>query len=232
MNPTTAVLAAHNITKRFRLPSGEAKLTILQSLDLDVTAGDTVAIVGASGSGKTTLLAILAGLDLPDDGSVRIDDEDITQLSEKERSTLRARKISFVFQDFLLLPHLTTLENTALPLEMRGDKQARQHALAGLQRVGLDARAEHYPSQLSGGEQQRVGLVRAFVARPRILFADEPNGNLDRKTGAQVARLLFQLNSDYNTTLMLVTHDLHLAQQCATIYELSAGRLKLNRKSR
>ena len=230
MNKSSVLLSARNITKKFRLPGGGNELIILHSLSLSVSAGDTVAIVGASGSGKTTLLALLAGLDLPDKGSISIDGEDITQLSEKDRSILRARKLSFVFQDFLLLPHLTTLENTMLPLEMRGDKQARRRALAGLQRVGLADRAEHYPSQLSGGEQQRAGLVRAFVAEPRILFADEPNGNLDRKTGDQVARLLFQLNDEESTTLMLVTHDMRLAQQCAVIYELKEGRLSRMQK--
>ena len=226
MNQSTAVLEARNITKKFRIAGAENELHILHSLDIRVEEGDTVAIVGASGSGKTTLLSLLAGLDLPDDGGIFIDGEDITRLSEKNRSLLRAAKLGFVFQDFLLLPHLTALENTMLPLEMRGDKKAAQNALAGLKRAGLSERSAHYPAQLSGGEQQRVGLVRAFVTHPRILFADEPSGNLDKSTGEQIAQLLFDMNNENNTTLILVTHDLQLAERCSSIYELREQRLK------
>ncbi len=219
------LLLANNISKKFSLPGTDEELQILQELSLQVERGATVAIVGASGSGKTTLLSILASLDLPDRGHVLIDGEDITRLSEKERSILRATKLAFVFQDFLLLPHLTALENTMLPLEMRGDKQAHLKAMTELQKAGLGERANHYPSQLSGGEQQRVGLVRAFATHPQILFADEPSGNLDNTTGDMIAQLLFQMNEEYKTTLILVTHNIQLAKRCSQVYELHNKRL-------
>lgn len=226
MNQSIA-LAAHSISKKFSLPGPGKELNILQNLNLEVVKADTVAIVGASGSGKTTLLSILAGLDLPDQGNVLIDGEDITLLSERERSILRAKKLAFVFQDFLLLPHLTALENIMLPLEMSGERQARQKALAELENIGLGERASHYPSQLSGGEQQRIGLARAFVSHPHILFADEPSGNLDNATGDQIAQLLFEMNNEYQTTLILVTHNLQLAKRCSQIYELRNQQLEV-----
>ncbi|QBG89357.1 ABC transporter ATP-binding protein [Xanthomonas oryzae] len=191
---------------------------------MTVGEGDSIAIVGASGSGKTTLLGLLAGLDLPSRGSIALSGQDLGQLDEEARAALRAREVGFVFQSFHLLPALTAEENIALPLELAGrDDPARVREV--LEAVGLSARARHYPRQLSGGEQQRVALARAFVARPRILFADEPTGSLDQATGAQISDLLFALNATSDTTLVLVTHDMSLAQRCRHIYRIDSGRL-------
>nr|WP_181360133.1 ATP-binding cassette domain-containing protein [Stenotrophomonas panacihumi] len=192
---------------------------------LSVAAGDSVAIVGASGSGKTTLLGLLAGLDLPSRGSIVLAGQALDALDEEARAALRAREVGFVFQSFHLLPSLTAEENVALPLELAGrEDPARVREV--LQAVGLSARARHYPRQLSGGEQQRVAIARAFVARPRILFADEPTGSLDHATGKQVSDLLFALNAGSGTTLVLVTHDMHLAQRCQHVYRIDEGRLQ------
>ncbi|MBB4757255.1 ABC transporter ATP-binding protein [Xanthomonas nasturtii] len=191
---------------------------------MTVSEGDSIAIVGASGSGKTTLLGLLAGLDLPSRGSIALSGQDLGQLDEEARAALRAREVGFVFQSFHLLPALTAEENIALPLELAGrEDPARVREV--LEAVGLSARARHYPRQLSGGEQQRVALARAFVARPRILFADEPTGSLDQTTGAQISDLLFALNATSDTTLVLVTHDMTLAQRCKHIYRIDSGRL-------
>ena len=197
---------------------------ILDNIDMTVHEGQSVAIVGASGSGKTTLLGLLAGLDLPSRGQITLAGATLGALDEEARAQLRAREVGFVFQSFHLLPALTAEENIALPLELAGrEDPARVREV--LQQVGLGHRARHYPRQLSGGEQQRVALARAFVARPRILFADEPTGSLDQSTGQQISDLLFALNATSDTTLVLVTHDLRLAQRCEHIYRLDQGRL-------
>ncbi|MBB5736144.1 putative ABC transport system ATP-binding protein [Xanthomonas campestris] len=191
---------------------------------MTVGEGDSIAIVGASGSGKTTLLGLLAGLDLPSRGSIALSGQDLGQLDEEARAALRAREVGFVFQSFHLLPALTAEENIALPLELAGREDAAR-VREVLEAVGLSARARHYPRQLSGGEQQRVALARAFVAKPRILFADEPTGSLDQTTGAQISDLLFALNATSDTTLVLVTHDMTLAQRCNHVYRIDSGRL-------
>lgn len=191
---------------------------------MTVHEGESIAIVGASGSGKTTLLGLLAGLDLPSRGRITLAGADLNALDEEARAQLRAREVGFVFQSFHLLPALTAEENIALPLELAGrEEPARVREV--LEQVGLTHRARHYPRQLSGGEQQRVALARAFVARPRILFADEPTGSLDQATGQQISDLLFALNATSDTTLILVTHDLRLAQRCERVYRLDGGRL-------
>ncbi|WP_331280013.1 ABC transporter ATP-binding protein [Pseudoxanthomonas suwonensis] len=193
-------------------------------MDLTIDEGDSVAIVGASGSGKTTLLGLLAGLDLPSRGAITLAGQRLDALDEEARAALRAREVGFVFQSFHLLPSLTAEENVALPLELAGrEDPARVREV--LQAVGLEPRRRHYPRQLSGGEQQRVALARAFVGRPRILFADEPTGNLDQATGQHVSELLFEMNRGNRTTLVLVTHDLELARRCRHVYRLDGGRL-------
>ena len=212
-------------------PPGEAvvtpapELVILQDIDIVVMSGESVAIVGASGSGKSTLLGLLAGLDLPTTGSVRLDGTDLASLDEDGRAALRARLLGFVFQSFQLLPALTALENVMLPLELAGTAGAGDLARAMLKRVGLGERLAHYPKYLSGGEQQRVALARAFVMKPKLLMADEPTGNLDATTGASVIDLLFELNAELGTTLLLVTHDEALAGRCGRIVRLAAGRV-------
>lgn len=208
------------------METGSQRLTILQGVDILINSGESVAIVGASGSGKSTLLGIMAGLDLPTSGSVTLLGEELTGLSEDERAAVRARGVSFVFQNFQLLPGLTALENVMLPLEIRADRQARAEATRLLTQVGLAQRLHHYPTQLSGGEQQRVALARAFAGEPAILFADEPTGNLDSQTGHQVEDLLFSLNRERGTTLVLVTHDERLAARCGRCVRMDAGRLE------
>jgi putative ABC transport system ATP-binding protein len=217
------VLKAQGLSKKVSSPEGE--LTIVDDVSLEIAAGETVALVGASGAGKSTLLAMLAGLDVPTSGHVWLDGQDLTQLDEDSRARLRADRVGFVFQAFHLVPSLTALENVMLPLELSGRRDARDTARAMLQRVGLGPRGSHYPRQLSGGEQQRVALARASVVKPAVLFADEPTGNLDTVTGASICQLLFDLNAESNTTLVLVTHELHLAQRCGRILTMSAGRL-------
>ena len=208
------------------MPTAEGELTILEDVALGVDAGAQLAIVGESGSGKTTLLGILAGLDLPSVGDVWLDGERITEMGEEDRARVRARCVGFVFQSFQLIDSLTALENVMLPLELRGDGQAKNGAREFLDRVGLAARTTHYPRQLSGGEQQRVAIARAFASRPKILFADEPTGNLDTHTGERVANLLFDLNREAGTTLVLVTHDAGLAGRCGATITLEAGRMQ------
>jgi len=198
---------------------------ILREIELAVMPGEVVAVVGASGSGKSTLLAILAGLDTPTAGTVQLAGEDLFALDEDARAELRGRKVGFVFQSFQLLPSLTALENVMLPLELAGREDAEDAAREILARVGLGERLQHYPKHLSGGEQQRVALARAFVVRPKLLLADEPTGSLDAESGEAVIELLFQLNRESGTTLVMVTHDEHLAQRCTRIVRLVAGRI-------
>ena len=217
----TSILRAKGLVKR--VPTAEGELTILGGIDLDVDAGGQVAVVGESGSGKTTLLGILAGLDLPTVGDVWLDGAEITALGEEQRAKVRARSVGFVFQTFQLIDSLTALENVMLPLELRGDKKAKEDAHEFLDRVGLSARTTHYPRQLSGGEQQRVAIARAFASGPKVLFADEPTGNLDTHTGGRIADLIFDLNREVGTTLVLVTHDAALATRCGRTVTLEAG---------
>ena len=206
--------------------TGSAQLTILREVSFDVEAGEAVAIVGVSGSGKSTLLGLLAGLDTPSAGSVRINGQDLFALDEDGRAALRGRMVGFVFQSFQLLPAMTAIENVMLPLELAGAPSARDAARAMLERVGLGARLHHYPKQLSGGEQQRVAMARAFVTRPALLLADEPTGNLDAATGETVIDLMFELNRERGTTLLLVTHDELLSRRCNRVLRLAAGMLQ------
>lgn len=215
------IVQASGLTRQ--VMSGDQPLTILQDVSFDVAAGESLAIVGASGSGKSTLLGLLAGLDTPSRGSVRLNGVDLFALDEDGRARLRGELAGFVFQSFQLLPALNALENVMLPLELMGSKDASQRALLSLQQVGLGARTRHRPQHLSGGEQQRVALARAFVTRPKILFADEPTGNLDAATGAQVIELMLELNRAQGTTLILVTHDAALAGRCGRQLRLEAG---------
>ncbi|MGB5361323.1 ABC transporter ATP-binding protein [Eudoraea sp.] len=208
--------------------SGSKKLTVLDAISFEIEEGDTFAIVGPSGSGKTTLLGLCAGLDEPDSGYVELCGTRISELSEDQRALLRNRKVGFIFQDFQLLPTLTALENVSVPLELQGVKEAGKQAMELLRKVGLADRSHHYPSQLSGGEQQRVALARAFSNRPSILFADEPTGNLDEETGEKVVRLLFELNKEAGTTLVIVTHDLDLAKRTQHILRLKGGKIATN----
>ncbi|MDH5824821.1 ABC transporter ATP-binding protein [Luteimonas sp. RD2P54] len=220
---TRHALEVAGLGKRVPLPSGE--LTILDGVGFRIAHGDSVAIIGASGSGKSTLLSLLAGLDTPSSGEVRLDGVPLSTLDEDGRARVRARKVGFVFQSFQLLPSLTALENAMLPLELRGDADARGPAEETLRKVGLGERLGHYPRQLSGGEQQRVALARAFVTGPSLLFADEPTGNLDTRTGQAIIELLFAMNAEAGTTLVLVTHDEHLASRCGRVLRLDGGRL-------
>ncbi|HYL89184.1 MAG TPA: ATP-binding cassette domain-containing protein [Burkholderiales bacterium] len=217
------ILIASGIGKK--VPSGGGELVILRDIDLAVTPGEALAVVGASGSGKSTLLALLAGLDTPTSGTVTLDGVDLFALDEDRRAELRGRVLGFVFQSFQLLPALSALENVALPLELAGNDQSEELARQMLVRVGLGERLQHYPKHLSGGEQQRVALARAFVVRPKLLLADEPTGSLDAEAGAAVIDLLFGLNREYGTTLVLVTHDEALAARCARVVRLVAGRI-------
>ncbi len=209
---TTPIIDVQHLSKR--VTTSDGVLVIVNNAHFSVSAGEAVAIVGASGSGKSTLLGLLAGLDNPSEGKVLINGEDLFALSEDGRAKLRGRLVGFVFQSFQLLPSLTALENVMLPLELAGVADAESRAQTILQRVGLAARVKHYPKQLSGGEQQRVAIARAFVSEPKLLFADEPTGNLDAKTGRAMIELLFELNRERGTTLILVTHDLSLAARC------------------
>ena len=217
------VLEARDVSKSVNGPEG--RLDILDGVNLRVMPGESFAIVGASGSGKTTLLGLLAGLDTPDRGHIALDGHALQQLDEEARAELRRRLVGFVFQSFHLLPALTAEENVMLPLELEGSSAARSRAREALDAVGLSARRRHYPAQLSGGEQQRVAIARAFVHGPRVLFADEPTGNLDQRTGHHISDLLFSLNRDHRTTLVLVTHDAGLAARCDRRIELEEGRV-------
>lgn len=203
----------------------EGDLPILSDITFNVKSGDSVAVVGTSGSGKSTLLSLLAGLDQYSKGEIYLDGAPLHTLDEESRAALRAEKVGFVFQSFMLVQSLTALENVMLPAELAGDHNAKQQALELLEKVGLSHRVEHYPSQLSGGEQQRVAIARAFIGTPKILFADEPSANLDSKNGKMIESLLFELNQSHGTTLVLVTHDETLAQKCQHILQIEAGQL-------
>ncbi len=220
MNESIALEAEH-LTKTYT--SGERTLTVLDNVSFAIQHGTTSAIVGPSGSGKTTLLGLCAGLDRASSGSVRLDGVALEGLDEDQRARLRNERVGFVFQNFQLVPTLSALENAMVPLELRGRKDARERAAHWLERVGLGDRLDHYPTQLSGGEQQRVALARAFINAPRVLFADEPTGNLDGDTSDQVQELLFSLNREEDTTLVLVTHDLELAQRTGRVIRLRGG---------
>ena len=208
-----------------QVDTGNAQLKILEDVSFDIAGGEAVAILGASGSGKSTLLGLLAGLDTPSAGSVSMAGHDLVALDEDGRAALRSQLVGFVFQSFQLLPALTALENVMLPLELAGVAGADKTARAMLERVGLGERTHHYPTQLSGGEQQRVAIARAFVREPKLLFADEPTGNLDSATGAQIIDLMFELNRERQATLILVTHDEAISRQCGRALRLAAGRL-------
>lgn len=217
------ILSAQDLSKV--VPVAEGELTLLHPLSLDLQAGDSLAIVGSSGSGKSTLLGLLAGLDLPSQGRVVLDGLELTTLDEDQRAAVRAERVGFVFQSFQLIDSLSAWENVMLPLELAGHRDARIHARQLLERVGLAQRLRHLPRQLSGGEQQRVALARAFACNPAILFADEPTGNLDSQTGERISDLLFELNREQGTTLVLVTHDERLAHRCHRQIRLEAGHL-------
>ncbi|MBC3886675.1 ABC transporter ATP-binding protein [Undibacterium griseum] len=218
-----AAITVSGLSKQVEDASGH--LTILNGIDFTVQPGETLAIVGASGSGKSTLLGILAGLDTPSKGTVLLDGIDIFTLNEDQRAKFRKDKLGFVFQSFQLLAHLTALENVMLPLELKGDKSAKEKAEQMLTHVGLSSRLRHYPKFLSGGEQQRVALARAFVTEPPLLFADEPTGSLDATTGEAIIQLMFALNRERNSTLVLVTHDMSIAERCGRILTITAGHL-------
>ena len=220
---TPAAIEVIDLSKRVADASGE--LTILHSVDFTVQPAETLAIVGASGSGKSTLLGLLAGLDTPSSGKVLLGGQDIFALDEDGRASLRKARLGFVFQSFQLLSHLNALENVMLPLELRGDDGVKDKAAAMLDRVGLSSRLKHYPKYLSGGEQQRVALARAFVTEPPLLFADEPTGSLDAATGEAVIQLMFELNRERGSTLVLVTHDPSIAARCARTITIAAGRI-------
>ncbi len=217
------LLRAERLTKKVTSPEGE--LTILDDVTFGIARGETAAIVGPSGAGKSTLLALLAGLDEPSSGQVWLNGVELTALDEDGRASVRNREVGFIFQSFHLLPSLTALENVLLPLELAGTRGAAERARQALVEVGLEHRLRHYPRQLSGGEKQRVAIARAFVTEPSLLFADEPTGNLDNKTGARILNLLFERNAAAKTTLVLVTHDLEAAARCHRTIELAAGRL-------
>ena len=222
-NISRSIVRVQGLSKRVTSPEGE--LVLLDDLSLEIDKGEAVAIVGASGSGKSTLLGILAGLDVPSDGEVWLDQQALFKLDEDGRAALRQSTVGFVFQSFQLLPNLTALENVMLPLELGIAVNIESQARDMLARVGLADRLHHYPKQLSGGEQQRVAIARAFVVKPKILFADEPTGNLDSATGERVIELLFELNREQGATIVLVTHDVALAQRCNRSFRIDAGRL-------
>lgn len=227
----STILEVTNITQTFR--SGDHKLTVLDQINFSITSGTTCAIVGPSGSGKTTLLGLCAGLDRPTQGDITLNNIALGPLNEDERAEVRNKYVGFVFQTFQLVPTLTALENVMVPLELRGLKaeDVSEEAVELLTEVGLSDRLQHYPSQLSGGEQQRVAIARAFINKPKILFADEPTGNLDTETGATIEKLLFDLNEINGTTLVLVTHDLSLAEQCQRTIHLRNGRIHKDQTS-
>lgn len=217
------ILRAEHLTKRVR--TADQELTILNDVSLSVNAGQSLAIIGPSGAGKSTLLGLLAGLDTPTDGRIWMADQELTAMNEEGRAAIRAQYVGFVFQTFQLLSSLTALENVALPMELAGDREARKRAEDYLDKVGLSARIGHYPKQLSGGEQQRVAIARAFACQPKILFADEPTGNLDQTTGGKISDLLFELNQQSDATLILVTHERRLADRCDETIVIDDGQL-------
>ena len=217
------VVSAEGVEKVVQTSAGQ--LIILDGINLEINEGDSAAIVGASGSGKTTLLGILAGLDTATDGTVKLLDANLTELDEEARALARGQHVGFVFQSFQLLASLTALENVMLPVELRGDTLAQSQAQEWLEKVGLGDRLDHYPRQLSGGEQQRVAIARAFASNPTVLFADEPTGNLDTQTGELICELLFDLNTEFGTTLIMVTHDLQLAARCSRTICILGGKI-------
>ncbi|PPD52466.1 MAG: ABC transporter [Methylotenera sp.] len=220
---SSPIVQAQALTYEF--VSHDNHIRVLYDLNLSIMAGEQVAIIGSSGSGKSTLLSLLAGLDIPTSGSVQIDGKPFSQLDEDGRAAIRATRMGFVFQSFQLLPSLTALENVMLPLQLKNHPDAAALSLAALRQVGLSERVQHYPKQLSGGEQQRVAIARAFATQPAILFADEPTGNLDHNTGQRIIELLFEMNANAGTTLVLVTHDIQLANRCHTQLQLAHGTL-------
>jgi len=226
----TKILKIHELEKTYT--SGSKELTVLSTISFEVTQGSIFSIVGPSGSGKTTLLGLCAGLDHPTSGTIELCGSHLHDLDEDERALLRNKEVGFIFQNFQLLPTLTALENIIVPLELQGEKNASKIGMELLQKVGLADRFDHYPSQLSGGEQQRVALARAFSNKPSILFADEPTGNLDEETGEKVIQLLFQLNKEAGTTLVIITHDLELANRTQQILLLKGGKIVSNEKTR
>ena len=219
-----SILALHQVSKIYQ--SGSRKLTVLDQVTFSIQAGETIAIVGPSGSGKTTLLGLCAGLDSSSTGSVVLNGEALERLNEDQRAAVRSRDVGFIFQNFQLLPTLTALENVMVPLELKKRANAKEKAMELLDKVGLEDRATHYPTQLSGGEQQRVSIARAFANAPKILFADEPTGNLDTETGAMIENLIFDLNKEQGTTLVLVTHDLELAAKTQRIIHIKGGKIQ------
>jgi putative ABC transport system ATP-binding protein len=224
----TKILKIHELEKTYT--RGSKKLTVLSNISFEVEKGSIFSIVGPSGSGKTTLLGLCAGLDYPSAGNIELCGSDLQQLDEDELAQLRNKEVGFIFQNFQLLPTLTALENVIVPLELQGEKNAAKVGMDLLQKVGLEDRFDHYPSQLSGGEQQRVALARAFSNRPSVLFADEPTGNLDEETGEKVIQLLFELNKEAGTTLIIITHDLDLANRTQQILRLKGGKIMSNEK--
>lgn len=229
-NSMSKILKIHELEKTYI--SGSKKLTVLKDISFDIDKGSTFSIVGPSGSGKTTLLGLCAGLDYPNSGTIELCTHSLSSLDEDERAKLRNKEVGFIFQNFQLLPTLTALENVIVPLELQGAKNASKVGKELLEKVGLSDRCHHYPSQLSGGEQQRVALARAFSNRPSILFADEPTGNLDEETGENVIQLLFQLNKEAGTTLVIITHDLDLANRTQQILRLKGGKIMSNEKTK
>jgi putative ABC transport system ATP-binding protein len=219
-----SILDLQNVSKTYQ--SGSRKLTVLDQVTFSIQAGETIAIVGPSGSGKTTLLGLCAGLDSSSTGSVVLNGESLEKLNEDQRAAVRSRDVGFIFQNFQLLPTLTALENVMVPLELKKRTNAKEKAMELLDKVGLKDRATHYPTQLSGGEQQRVSIARAFANAPKILFADEPTGNLDTETGAMIENLIFDLNKEHGTTLVLVTHDLELAAKTQRIVHIKGGKIQ------
>ena len=225
----TKILKIHELEKTYT--SGSKKLTVLSNISFEIEKGSIFSIVGPSGSGKTTLLGLCAGLDYPSAGTIELCGSNLENLNEDERALLRNKEVGFIFQNFQLLPTLTALENVIVPLELQGEKNAAKFGMELLQKVGLADRSHHYPSQLSGGEQQRVALARAFSNKPSILFADEPTGNLDEETGEKVIQLLFQLNKEAGTTLVIITHDIDLANRTQQILRLKGGKIMSNEKT-
>ncbi len=225
----TKILKIHELEKVYT--SGSKELTVLSNISFEVEKGSIFSIVGPSGSGKTTLLGLCAGLDYPSAGSIELCGQNLENLDEDQRAQLRNKEVGFIFQNFQLLPTLTALENVIVPLELQGERNAAKVGMELLQKVGLADRFHHYPSQLSGGEQQRVALARAFSNKPSILFADEPTGNLDEETGEKVIQLLFQLNKEAGTTLVIITHDLDLANRTQQILRLKGGKISSNEKT-
>ncbi|MEZ9058909.1 ABC transporter ATP-binding protein [Vibrio pelagius] len=219
----TSIIKAESVSKT--VSTNQEQLTILEKVDIDIVEGQTVAIVGTSGAGKSTLMTLLAGLDVPSSGEIHLLNKPLSQLDDEQRAQIRSESVGFVFQSFLLIPSLSALQNVTLPCLLKGEEEDTERATELLESVGLKDRVDHLPSQLSGGEQQRVALARAFMIKPKILFADEPTGNLDQQTAAKIVELLFELNASHGTTLVLVTHDPKLAQRCQRTLKMHLGQI-------